>query len=998
VTLRFLPWLRRGLAAAIPPTPPSGPATDGRPAVAVTLAVRHDDTVEPVVATLRLYGPGDVLQLDPAQVIAADPKPNATASEPNLLASVCFDAPELPWLFSPGSTPAVADPAGRLKPWLCLVVVRRDAAELVPDPRRPVPTLRIADATGELPDLADAWAWAHAQLAGDGSVGDVLTGPAERTLSRLVCPRRLRPDTAYLACVVPAYAAGRQAGLGEPVTAGTEPAWTFPPTGPIELPVYYSWSFSTGPAGDFEALVRRLVPRAVGETVGLRPMDVSHAGPGLPVLDPEQPGAVLGSEGALRSPAMLSSPWPDPARADFQRRLLVQLDAPQGGAVTVLTPPLYGGAATGAASLADAASPPAWLRELNLDPRYRAAAGIGVRVVQDQQEQLVAAAWDQLGEVAAATRLLREAQLARAVAGSLWAKRLAHLPAAVRLRVAEPALARIPAPQAPPAKHPPGQGSPATGPGSPAGPGSLLGMVRASALPESAVSGAMRRVLRPRGPLGRRVGGEAPVSRLLHGLATGGVPMPVTAVPDGTVLHDAVGAPKLGQVTAGVPAAPGWRLVAEYLQYSDRTATDAAAPAGAQPAGPAPGRGAVPQVRHASLRRIDDDLPPDQGEQVPARRRRLGGINGRFRTAARSLQAYLAQPVTLAPAAEVAELPVDAVAAYLCAPGGRVDPEVGVPAAILPRIEPTPPVPAGRDRLAPTVASPRFPQPMSRALSTDLLLPGSDQIPADTVGLLAGNPRFVEAFLVGLNHELGREFLWRGVPVDPRATYFQQFWDLRGADPAGSAADIPPIADWAPGSRLGENASRARGRDVLALLIRGELVRRYPTVTVYAVRATTSGTLGGPEQYPQFRYLLDAQTLLAGFALDLTEARGTPGWFFVLQEQITEPRFGLDEPDGTFGGTPASWRDLTWGHLVANEAAYAGLGHVPVRPPLLNPGLQNLTHDGATYGRGAADMAQILLQQPVRVAVHARALLPDPTLPPTRIADAHPLLIQSEPA
>ena len=42
---------------------------------------------------------------------------------------------------------------------------------------------------------------------------------------------------------------------------------------------------------------------------------------------------------------------------------------------------------------------PHWLRELNVDPRYRAAAGLGTQVVQDQQEQLMTSAWEQVGQI-----------------------------------------------------------------------------------------------------------------------------------------------------------------------------------------------------------------------------------------------------------------------------------------------------------------------------------------------------------------------------------------------------------------------------------------------------------------------------------------------------------------------------------------------------------------------------------------------------------------------
>ncbi len=39
--------------------------------------------------------------------------------------------------------------------------------------------------------------------------------------------------------------------------------------------------------------------------------------------------------------------------------------------------------------------------------------------------------------------------------------------------------------------------------------------------------------------------------------------------------------------------------------------------------------------------------------------------------------------------------------------------------------------------------------------------------------LLRTNNRFIEAYLVGLNHEMGRELLWREYPTDQRGTYFR---------------------------------------------------------------------------------------------------------------------------------------------------------------------------------------------------------------------------------
>jgi hypothetical protein len=79
---------------------------DGNPATAVSGNV-----------DLTLYGPSDVIGIDPRLVVRTDPKPNVTNFEPNYLAVVDFDPPDFPWLL----TPAHADGTEHLRPWLVLV-------------------------------------------------------------------------------------------------------------------------------------------------------------------------------------------------------------------------------------------------------------------------------------------------------------------------------------------------------------------------------------------------------------------------------------------------------------------------------------------------------------------------------------------------------------------------------------------------------------------------------------------------------------------------------------------------------------------------------------------------------------------------------------------------------------------------------------------------------------------------------------------------------------
>ncbi|HZC98815.1 MAG TPA: hypothetical protein VFA46_01040, partial [Actinomycetes bacterium] len=289
----FLPWVQRGLARAIPVADEPGAGLTGRVTLPVTLRVEGAGEVR---MDVRLYGPGDVTGLDPRQVVRTDPRPGVTSFEDVYLAAVEFARADLPWLF----TPATAGAAGRLRPWLCLVVVRRqEGVRLDPNPAGPLPVLEItapARAAEELPDLAQSWAWAHAQISGltaGQAPADILRDAPQRATSRLLCPRRLQAGVPYLACVVPTFALGVKAGLGQPVEAIEQgrlaSAWTLDGApDPLRLPVYHWWEFATGPAGSFETLVRRIRPRALPPE-SMRPagLDVSAPGGGIPPLDPD---------------------------------------------------------------------------------------------------------------------------------------------------------------------------------------------------------------------------------------------------------------------------------------------------------------------------------------------------------------------------------------------------------------------------------------------------------------------------------------------------------------------------------------------------------------------------------------------------------------------------------------------------------------------------------------------------------------------------------------
>jgi hypothetical protein len=265
VSHRFLPWVRRGLAAEIVEPDDLAGGLPGR----ASFPVRLKTTAGDASARLRLYGPGDVVGLDTRSIVRTEPRRGTGDFAPNQFVSVEFDPPDLPWMFTPGR----ANTQDRLRPWLVLVVVEKQKGVGISVSRdRPLPQLTIEDPAKlavELPDLADSWAWGHAQLVEDNGGGDVtarLQSEPDLNVSRLVCPRRLQPDRSYFACLVPAFDAGRKAGLREegPEPTTTTSAWGGGGGGAtkVVLPVYYHWEFRTGPAGDFESLARRLTPTA----------------------------------------------------------------------------------------------------------------------------------------------------------------------------------------------------------------------------------------------------------------------------------------------------------------------------------------------------------------------------------------------------------------------------------------------------------------------------------------------------------------------------------------------------------------------------------------------------------------------------------------------------------------------------------------------------------------------------------------------------------------
>ena len=276
---------------------------------------------------------------------------------------------------------------------------------------------------------------------------------------------------------------------------------------------------------------------------------------------------------------------------------------------------------------------------------------------------------------------------------------------------------------------------------------------------------------------------------------------------------------------------------------------------------------------------------------------------------------------------------------------------------------PASPLNDGTPRIAQVMAYPDIKDPMYgplRDLSPDLLVPNLGLVPPNTISLMLTNSPFIEAYLAGVNHEFARKLLWREYPTDCRGSPFRQFWDVSSVpvpapDPVARARqlkDIKPLHEWLPESKLGRNGNPERGLDgeQVVLVLRGDLLKRYPNTLVYAQRARWSPdprradqpalfdeegakALAGIED-PNFAYPIFTATVPP----DLTfvgsswgskrrvairrwtrpRRRGrafqrTSWWFFVLQEMVGEPRFGLDEHGPPAGSeSDVKWDNLAW--------------------------------------------------------------------------------------
>ena len=159
---------------------------------------------------------------------------------------------------------------------------------------------------------------------------------------------------------------------------------------------------------------------------------------------------------------------------------------------------------------------------------------------------------------------------------------------------------------------------------------------------------------------------------------------------------------------------------------------------------------------------------------------------------------------------------------------------------------------------------------------------------------------------------------------------------------------------------------------MLVLLIRGPLLERFPNLSIYAYQifdkeirpGGSSPPPAGPDaaemdpgslsmRLPVLRGHLGSDITYLGF--DITP-EDIVKYFFIVEEHMTEPRFGFEEGAGVGQGA-ISWQDVGWDDMKVESGKYFGLAQLQKARSATRP-LWNDPH--------AATVADAALQRPFR--------------------------------
>jgi hypothetical protein len=808
--LRFLSWVRPAIGSLV--TAQSGGRAQAGTSITLTESGADGGTrrteIRPV--SFLLAGPADVTGLQPGAIVRRYPAPGTLNHESDRCPYIELADPALPWRYTPAPTPRPAD-AG-LHPWLVLVVGLEDS-ELTLTGGQVTIAVTAQQDPQTLGDPPSAYRFAHVQ-----------EDTAGHRVARVLSGRPLQPGTDYLAVVVPAYD-----------TSGAR-SWTG--VQPVTVPVYDAWRFRTAvPAGSFENLAALLHPGGVPATAGRAPLRYPRLA-GVPEL------SVLGALVARPADGRVTEdPLPEIVRTDL--RELLGLSSHDDKGRPIVTLPRYGEAwpitAFGQSQLDG---------DLNLDPRHRGVAGLGLEVGIRAQGDLVADVLANLGALREARQRVRHLVLGLAASRSLWQRRVPADPAA-RLWLLGPSLNRLITRN---------------------GAVGELATADDRTIAQGTFSAAARRVVRA-GPARTALAAAAPAPAALVSSANRPPPPPPASV-DGVPMDDAglraFDTARAQVIRSGHVNTPAMLAAADELAAGATTAVRPAATQIAATMRQAAQAGrAVPWGQALATLASGDATVVAEARNpstlLGALNRGMSGLRDRVGNAedaglSREVLGPQDNPPRAGDGVELTEMlaalsplePADpavrpvAVNALAAGVSAAFDPSTAdAPAAA--RVLAT--IAGGIDPAQP-LAPPEPCAGLGRPAWADLaeasgewLLPGVGQLPDNCVIVLQSNPIFIDAYLTGLNTQLLGELRWRNIPIATGCTPIRRFWDRADTSTGERADDIIGVASWTSASALGDPAHfapGATGRE-LVIAVHGELLVRYPTTLVYLQPAVPPG-------------------------------------------------------------------------------------------------------------------------------------------------------------
>jgi hypothetical protein len=885
-----------------------------------------NDTVE---KEITLFGPGDLLGINENVISRVAPSPNTDNFEPALTPFVEFSEPDFLWRFSSLQTP---DKKNWI-PWITLIILKTENGQeegefvKVQQTDKALPPKIQLKPNAILPDLKESWRWAHVHKldiadSSDGQIFKSIQSAPGKVVCRLLSPRKLKPQVRYHAFLVPAFKIGAEAALG--IINGVEDrkalTWEDPATGAgTVLPYYYDWEFGTGTEGGFEYLVKKLKPSDL-ENMGTRLIDCSNPGYGM-----EDEGLELQMEAALKSLDTDIQPWgmdstdesdthskeKQEALANLLNKREEKIEKENGEIETRLrvTPPVYGewyASIKGETLKVNPQNRNHWLDELNLDFRHRAAAGLGVRFIKENQENLMKAAYEQLSKVKQVNQELNLGRFGREISTTMY-NRLNRMDPTQLFKIALPVQNKT--------------------------------------------------VYQPAKTIGSFLANSTITNNLIK--------------------------------------------VKANKYFSKMKVSEA-----------------------------NQEFKPVNNSQLVSSGFTVIGLKSPQHT-------FDSQIFRTIKAPEVNVWPADMVQKTISSldPKATIESSIGNRMTRFRQIEKTDISPNGsEDVLHPIIWYPEFHRPMYhflKELSQEYILPGLENIPQNTVGLLQTNRRFIEAFMVGLNHEMASELRWREFPTDLRGTYFRSFWDtsIYSVDEGEKQTffktkiatklledihkvygdnfntlpkieatyhlgepneiekevaeayetaiekwlltreedkDIDKLSDWKRNSRLGDNPVEGKLKNQEEnknQMVRGELLQKFKNTLIYLVKKKTDGKpdldLKSSRTHPIFEGALPPDMVFIGFSINKSEAAE---YFVVFEERMTEIRFGLDETEeGSAPGTEEN--NFSWAHFptLSQEGYLNGL----------QPTIFNQEWNDAAY------ISKVMMQKQVRAAIDLKTLIPD---------------------